>query len=61
MSEPTKEQAKAAAVFLRREQDISIRSLASRLSCSPSKAADYNDPDIRRFVCKVAAQYGWKA
>ena len=61
IDEPTREQAKDAAVYLRREQDISLRTLAGRLGCSPSKAGDYSNPDIRRFVVKLAKSYGWKA
>lgn len=58
--DPTREQAKEAAAFLRRTHGISLRMLAGRIGCSPSKAGDYADVHIRRFLVKLAGQYGWK-
>lgn len=58
--DPTREQAKDAAAFLRREQDISLRMLAGRLGCSPSKAQTMATPDVRRFLVRLAKSYGWK-
>lgn len=60
MNDPTKEQAKLAADYLRRVHDLSLRKLAGRMGCSASKAQNMEAPDVRRFVVKLAGQYGWK-